>query len=89
MVITSPLDDGIGYISQRFDFTPFRPLQIRPFIMMENTDWDSVLQFVSEPMDMEFSDKPIAERTDRNKLSLPSGEPQIPLTPPVRWVFHT
>lgn len=21
---------------------------------MENTDWDSVLQFVSEPMDMEF-----------------------------------
>lgn len=33
---------------------------------MENTDWDFVLQFVSEPLDMEFShvpERPVAERT--------------------------
>lgn len=33
---------------------------------MENTDWDFVLQFVSEPLEMEFShvpERPVAERT--------------------------
>ncbi|KAG1833074.1 hypothetical protein EV424DRAFT_1015241 [Suillus variegatus] len=33
---------------------------------MENTDWDFLLQFVSEPLEMEFSDvpeRPVAERT--------------------------
>lgn len=47
---------------------------------MENTDWDFVLQFVSEPLDMEFShvpERPVAERTH-------SAVPvQVP-TPPVR-----
>lgn len=68
-------------------------LHTRPFVTMENTDWEPVLQFVSEPMDVEFgtgSDadnlKPIAERTDRNMLALPFGKPP---TPPVRWVFHS
>jgi hypothetical protein len=46
----------------------------------ENTDWDFVLQFVSEPLDMEFShvpERPVAERTH-------SAVPvQVP-TPPVR-----
>lgn len=49
-----------------------------------DTDWESVLQFVSEPMDMDFSpavEKPVAGLTERVKLPLPS--PQIP-TPPVR-----
>jgi len=52
---------------------------------MENTDWESVLQFVTEPMDLDFSsgpgspDKPVAERTPLTKLPFPS--PQIP-TPP-------
>lgn len=53
---------------------------------MENTDWESVLQFVTEPMELDFSsgpgspDKPVAERTQLTKLPFPS--PQIP-TPPV------
>ncbi|KAG1722479.1 hypothetical protein EDB19DRAFT_1760386 [Suillus lakei] len=32
---------------------------------MENTDWDFVLQFVSEPLEMEFPhvpERPVAER---------------------------
>jgi hypothetical protein len=50
---------------------------------MENTDWESVLQFVSEPMELDFTaspgspEKPVAQRA---KLPIPS--PQIP-TPPV------
>lgn len=53
--------------------------------IMENSDWESVLQFVSEPMDLsDFnsgSEKPVYEQAQRLKLSMPS--PQIP-TPPVR-----
>jgi hypothetical protein len=53
---------------------------------MENTDWESVFQYVTEPMELDFAsgpggpEKPVAERTQRSKLPLPS--PQIP-TPPV------
>lgn len=61
---------------------------------MEHADWDSVMQFVSEPMDMSDynlavtpgAEKPVAERTERQKLGLPS--PQFP-TPPVCFYSHT
>ena len=47
---------------------------------MDNTDWDFVLQFVSEPMEMEVPnvpEKPVAERTY-------SAVPMQVPTPPVR-----
>ncbi|KAF8842293.1 hypothetical protein BDN67DRAFT_926703 [Paxillus ammoniavirescens] len=47
---------------------------------LENTDWDFVLQFVSEPLDLEMPvpEKPICERTDSlNNMALT----QVP-TPP-------
>jgi hypothetical protein len=46
---------------------------------MENADWDFVLQFVSEPLEMEFShvpERPVAERTH-------SAVPMQVPTPPV------
>jgi hypothetical protein len=53
---------------------------------MQSTDWESVLQFVTEPTELYIPTstgspgKPVADRTQRSKLPLTS--PQIP-TPPV------
>ena len=49
---------------------------------MDNPDWDSVFQYVSEPLDLGFSsDKPV-ERPDRVHLDTHQAASQVP-TPPV------
>jgi len=51
----------------------------------ENADWDFVLQFVSEPLEIDIPnspEKPVAERTN------PVVPTQVP-TPPVWLLLHT
>jgi len=43
---------------------------------MDNTDWDSVLQFVADPLDLDYVEKPGI------RTYLPSRTFQVP-TPPV------
>jgi hypothetical protein len=53
---------------------------------MDTTDWDSVFQYVSEPLDLEFtSDKVPVERQDRVLDSHQGASSQVP-TPPVCFI---
>jgi len=49
---------------------------------MDHCDWDSVLQFVADPLELDVSDKHVGERTERAALPRQSGLLQVP-TPPV------
>lgn len=53
---------------------------------MENPDWDFVLQFVSEPSEMDMG--PVIEKAVAEKTELPAGAAlsQVP-TPPVRLSY--
>jgi len=54
--------------------------------VMENPDWDFVLQFVSEPSEMDIG--PVIEKAVAEKTELPAGAvlAQVP-TPPVRLSY--
>jgi len=53
--------------------------------MEHNPDWESVLQYIADPMvDYDFSEKPVAERAERAEraaLAFPPASSQVP-TPP-------
>lgn len=54
---------------------------------MENPDWDFVLQFVSEPSELDAG--PVLEKAVAEKTEVPAGVSlaQVP-TPPVR-LYHS